>query len=99
MVTLTICTNCVAPTAPFVSGGTNAKPNRLRLSWALCPSKFRKLVTPVRDPAKGAATGSELGLVITAPVERAGGVWLSLPPPFDEAPIAICENGGDTSWW
>jgi len=40
----TICTNCLAPTAPFVSGGTNAKPNRLRLSCALCPSKFRKAV-------------------------------------------------------
>src|SRR5260370_38833751 len=97
MVTFTICTNCVAPTAPFVSGGTNAKPKRLRLSCALCPSKARKLVTTVSGPANGAATGSELGLVIIGPVERAVGVWLSLPPLLDEAPTTICDSGGETS--
>src|SRR6266536_3940940 len=98
MVTFTICTNCVAPTAPFVSGGTNAKPNRSRLSWALCPSKLRMLVTPVSGPASGAATGSGLGLVIIAPVARAVGVWPLLPPASDEAPITIRDRGRDTSW-
>src|SRR5438876_1759351 len=39
IVTFTICTNCVAPTAPFESGGTNAKPKKSRLSCALSPSK------------------------------------------------------------
>src|SRR6266851_2626625 len=98
MVTFTICTNCVAPTAPFVSGGTNAKPNTSRLSWALCPSKLRTLVTPVSGPANGAATGSELELVIIAPVARDVGVWLLLPPPLNEAPTTICDNGDETSW-
>src|SRR6266567_2283418 len=98
MVTFTICTNCVAPTAPFVSGGTNAKPNTSRLSCALCPSKLRTLVTPVSGPANGAATGSELGLVIIAPVARAVRVWPSLPPPLDEAPVTIRDSGSDTSW-
>src|SRR5712691_9835315 len=97
IVTFTICTNCVAPTAPFVSGGTKAKPNRLRLSCALCPSKLPKLLTPVSGPASGAATGSELGFVIIAPVARAVGVWPLLPPPLNEAPTSICDSDGETS--
>src|SRR6266446_4397739 len=97
-VTFTICTNCVAPTAPLVSGGTKAKPNKLRLSCALCPSKLLRRVTPVSGPASGAATGSELGLVIIAPVARAVGLWLSLLPPLEDAPIAICDRGGEASW-
>src|SRR6266849_10563081 len=97
-VTFTICTNCVAPTAPLVSGGTKAKPNKLRLSCALCPSKLRNVVTPLRGPESGAATGSKLGLVIIATVARAVGLWLSFPPPWDEAPMTIRDRGGETSW-
>src|SRR5258707_10412960 len=97
MVTFTICTNWVAPTAPLVSGGTNAKPKTLRLSWALCPSKLLSKVTPVSGPANGAATGSVFGLVIIGPVERAVRVWLSVPPLLDEPPITIRDKGDETS--
>src|SRR5579859_2752067 len=99
MVTFTICTNWLAPTAPFVSGGTNAKPKSLRLSCALCPSKLLSRVTPVSGPASGAATGSVFGLVIIGPVGRAVRVWLSVPPLLDEPPITICDKGDETSLW
>src|SRR5579859_369428 len=99
MVTFTICTNWLAPTAPFVSGGTNAKPKSLRLSCALCPSKLLSRVTPVSGPASGAATGSDFGFVINVPVERAVRDWLSLPPLLGEAPIASRDRGGETSLW
>src|SRR6266436_4828984 len=99
MVTFTICTNWLAPTAPFVSGGTNAKPKRLRLSCALCPSKLLSRETPVSGPARGAATGSDFGFVINAPVGRAARDWPSLPPLLGEAPIASRDRGGETSLW
>src|SRR6266478_7230393 len=99
MVTFTICTNWLAPTAPFVSGGTNAKPKRLRLSCALCPSKLLSRETPVNEPASGAATGSDFEFASNGPVGRAVRDWVSLPPLLGEAPIAIRDRGCDTSLW
>src|SRR5882724_1857046 len=57
---LTHCTNCVAPTAPLVSGGTvgGIKP---KTPWP-SPSKFRVGVASKFIPAKGCTTESSCGL-------------------------------------
>ncbi|TMQ11670.1 MAG: hypothetical protein E6J91_22290 [Deltaproteobacteria bacterium] len=70
IVTLTIWTNCDAPTAPLVSGGTNAKPRTRRLSAALWPSKLITVVTPDSGPVSGDATGSARPLPSAGPVAR-----------------------------
>jgi hypothetical protein len=54
------------------------------------------VVTPVRGPANGAATGSGFAFVNSERVGRAVGVWL-FPPPFEEEPATIRDSGGETS--
>src|SRR5215467_3837364 len=80
MVTFTIWTNCLAPTAPLVSGGTKATPSKFRVSAALWPSKFTPGLTSVRGPAKVEATASFCELLNGARVGRAVGDFLLGPP-------------------
>src|SRR5262249_49136503 len=54
IVTFTIWTNWLAPTAPLVSGGTNANPRTRRVFPAARPSQFMTLLTPPRGPASSA---------------------------------------------
>src|SRR5947209_13502465 len=96
MVTFTICTNWVAPTAPLVSGGTKANPKTLRLSSALWPSKLASGVMPVNGPANGNATTSECGLLNGWRVARAFGDWVLLLLWMD-LPPTICESGREVS--
>src|ERR1700688_4535768 len=66
-VTLTHSTNCVAPTAPFVSGGTKGPP-LATVSAALRPSKLCPTITLTGAPVGTWATGSGRAVVIAEPV-------------------------------
>src|SRR5437764_2520905 len=71
----------------------------LRLSCALWPSKPANVLTPFSGPVSGAATGSTLPLLIEGPAALAVGDCRSLPCEFEPPPpIAISENGFETSW-
>src|SRR5260370_42486294 len=72
-VTLTHSTNCVAPTAPLVSGGTKGPP-LATVSAALRPSKLSPTWTLTGAPEATRATGSGSELVIAGPVLCGQGV-------------------------
>src|SRR3954464_3312266 len=97
MVTLTIWTYCDAPIAPFVSGGTNAKPKTRRLSAADWPSKPITVETPLSGPASGAETASARPLANNPRVARGSaisrsGCFEGAPPPANRA------SGSEVSW-
>src|SRR6266851_283772 len=98
MVTLTIWTNCVAPAAPFVSGGTKATPSRLRVSLALWPSKLSPVRTPASADASWLATGSDWSLLSRAPVGSATGACSCCAPLLVCAAAAMSRNGKETSF-
>ena len=97
MVIFTICTYWFAPAAPFVSGGTKAKPNILRVSCALWPSKFTPAVTPCNPTVSCCATGSDFPLLRGSRVARGSGIsWedSGVLLPFHQA---MFRSGAETS--
>jgi len=60
--------------APFVSGGTNAKPNTLKVSCADWPAKLRPAATPCSVPLSCCATGSEVPPLKGARAARGSGI-------------------------
>src|SRR6516162_3109837 len=93
-VTFTHWTNCVAPTAPLVSGGTNGPPLATVSGRALRPSKFKPIPTFSPAPDTVLATGSDCSEVNGDRVGWASGACVG---PLDCAGITTWCNGPERS--
>src|SRR5215469_7880201 len=92
-VTLTHSTNCVAPTAPLVSGGTKGPP-LATVSSALTPSKLSPILMLDGMAAGACATGSGCELV-NGPLVGCATANCCDPPVCED--INMLRNGPDTS--